>query len=441
MYFIGIDLAWGVRRPTGLAVLDEDGRLMHLSTCRTDAEITAVLAPYVAGDCVVGIDAPLVVTNPTGNRPCEQELNQDFARFDSGAHPSNTGKPEFNDGTRGGTLADALGLDLDPGARSGRRAIEVYPHAATISLFKLGRTLKYKNKPGRSLEQLREALLGLMHLLEGLAASATSLDVARSEEWRRLVADVETAQRKSDLRRVEDQVDAVLCAYVGRFAEREPEHTTTYGDPSTGCIVTPTLPAGLQPTPRERRPRTRSVESAVSAYTEVQAALQQAASGCVALLTTMLDDAGINYLSITGRAKSVASFAAKANRTTASARTFDDPLTQITDQVGLRVITYLHSDVSAVADLLADQFEVLDDRDMGRETASEGRFGYASRHLSLRMDDARRKVVGPALGERPVQVQIRTVLQHAWAEFEHDIRYKGTIPEEQVPDLDRRFTL
>jgi hypothetical protein len=38
-------------------------------------------------------------------------------------------------------------------------------------------------------------------------------------------------------------------------------------------------------------------------------------------------------------------------------------------------------------------------------------------------------------------VQVRTVLQHAWAEFEHDIRYKGTIPDEHVHDLDRRFTL
>jgi hypothetical protein len=36
---------------------------------------------------------------------------------------------------------------------------------------------------------------------------------------------------------------------------------------------------------------------------------------------------------------------------------------------------------------------------------------------------------------------VRTVLQHAWAEFEHDIRYKGTVPEEHAPDLDRRFTL
>ena len=39
------------------------------------------------------------------------------------------------------------------------------------------------------------------------------------------------------------------------------------------------------------------------------------------------------------------------------------------------------------------------------------------------------------------QVQVRTVLQHAWAEFEHDIRYKGTVPAEHARDFDRRFTL
>jgi hypothetical protein len=42
---------------------------------------------------------------------------------------------------------------------------------------------------------------------------------------------------------------------------------------------------------------------------------------------------------------------------------------------------------------------------------------------------------------RQAQVQIRTVLQHAWAEFEHDIRYKGTIPAAHVSEFDRRFTL
>jgi hypothetical protein len=79
---------------------------------------------------------------------------------------------------------------------------------------------------------------------------------------------------------------------------------------------------------------------------------------------------------------------------------------------------------------------------MGRETASEGRFGYASRHLLVSLDPARETQADhDLLAGRRVQVQIRTVLQHAWAEFEHDIRYKGTIPDEHVPDFDRRFTL
>jgi len=68
-------------------------------------------------------------------------------------------------------------------------------------------------------------------------------------------------------------------------------------------------------------------------------------------------------------------------------------------------------------------------RDLGRETAREGRFGYASRHLVIALDAARESqpAYQPLRG-RVASVQIRTVLQHAWAEFEHDIRYKGSIP-------------
>ncbi|MDP2772288.1 MAG: DUF429 domain-containing protein, partial [Nocardioides sp.] len=46
-----------------------------------------------------------------------------------------------------------------------------------------------------------------------------------------------------------------------------------------------------------------------------------------------------------------------------------------------------------------------------------------------------------ALRGRLATVQVRTVQQHAWAEFEHDIRYKGDVPDEHARDLDRRFTL
>ncbi|RNL62024.1 GTP pyrophosphokinase [Nocardioides marmoriginsengisoli] len=174
------------------------------------------------------------------------------------------------------------------------------------------------------------------------------------------------------------------------------------------------------------------VHGAVQAYAELQPTLLEVTDQYVDLITRLLDDAGINYLSVTGRAKSVASFAAKANRSRPGTPAHDEPLAGITDQVGVRVITYVLSDVAAVAELLADQMNVLDDRDMAQETASKGSFGYASRHVLVDLD-------APLV--RPASVQVRTVLQHAWAEFEHDIRYKGTIPEEYVPDLDRRFTL
>ncbi len=450
MYFVGVDLAWGDRKPTGLAVLDADGRLVHVSAARTDDEVAERLAAYVEGDCLVAIDAPLIVTNPTGNRPAEALLNADFARFDAGAHPSNTGKPEFRDGTRGARVAARLGLDMNPRSGRSRRAIEVYPHPATVALFRLGRTLKYKNKAGRDVADLRSELLVLVGLLEAMVAAEPPLlldgpDVPGSSAWRELRAAVEGAVRKSELRVVEDQVDAVLCAYVALHAERRPDETTTYGDFETGYIVTPTLPTELAPTPRGKRVRAEQVDpiqAAVREYAAQQPLLTQTAELWVALVTSVLDDAGINYLSVVGRAKSVTSFAAKAARTIDGVPAFTDPLTQITDQIGLRVITYVHSDVAAVADLLDDQVVVIDDRDMGRETASEGRFGYASRHLHVGLDAARESQPAYALLRgRRAQVQIRTVLQHAWAEFEHDIRYKGTIPDEHVPDFDRRFTL
>jgi predicted RNase H-like nuclease/ppGpp synthetase/RelA/SpoT-type nucleotidyltranferase len=429
VHFLGLDLAWGERKPTGVAVLDDEGGLVHVSAQTDDASIVAAVSRFVEGDCVVGIDAPLIVTNATGNRPCEAALNRDFRAFQAGAHPSNTGKPEFADGIRGARLAEALDLDLDPASTRTRRALEVYPHAASVALFRLGRTLKYKAKPGRNVERLRSELLRLIDLIEGLRDAEVALRVAQHDDWQRLRRSVETATRKSELRRAEDPVDAVLCAYVALYAVRRPDDVTVYGDADTGYILTPTLPADLVPQPVEATPP--AARTAVAEYQARRPALVTSTEHYLQLVTALLDDAGINYLSITARTKSIESFAAKAERAVDGQRLFTDPLVEITDQVGLRVITYLREDVDAVATLLADEMRLLDDRDMGLETAREGRWGYASRHL----------LVGVEGEQQPASIQVRTVLQHAWAEFEHDIRYKGSIPAEHVPDLDRRFTL
>lgn len=242
MYYAGVDLAWGVRNPTGVAVVDSGGCLVSAGAVRDDDEILAALRPYVGGECVVGFDAPLVVNNPTGQRPAETALNRDFRRFEAGAHPANTGKPEFANGPRAARLARALGLDMDPRSRAVRRAIEVYPHAATVVLFRLERTLKYKAKPGRTLERLKSELLLLMDGVERLAGTDVPMRVADHPDWVELRKQVATAQRKSELRRAEDPVDAVVCAYVALFAQRCSGRITIYGDSAGGYIVTPSLP-------------------------------------------------------------------------------------------------------------------------------------------------------------------------------------------------------
>jgi predicted RNase H-like nuclease/ppGpp synthetase/RelA/SpoT-type nucleotidyltranferase len=438
MHYIGLDLAWGERKPTGVAVLDAAGRLLHLSAQGDDDAITAAVESYTAGACLVAIDAPLVVVNPTGSRQAEKDLNADFAKYQAGAHPANTGKPEFAGEPRGARVARAWGLDIDPHSTAERRAIEVYPHPATVVLFGLDRTLKYKQRSGRSLTDLRLALLRLMQLVETLHTADPPMLVRDDPGWRAVVEQVEHAQRKSELRRVEDQVDAVVCAYVAMFAASHPAATTVYGDLDTGYILTPSLRSGAGSSSRPRLVGDSPARQATQEYERRRPHLLAATDASVRLVTALLDDAGINYLSVTGRTKSVASFAIKAHRREGGRAVFTDPLREITDQVGVRVITFVHSDVAAVADLLADQLRVLQDRDMGRETAQEGRFGYSSRHVLIEVPADH---VDPALAGCRASVQVRTVLQHAWAEFEHDIRYKGTVPVEQAPDLDRRFTL
>ena len=72
----------------------------------------------------------------------------------------------------------------------------------------------------------------------------------RSAGWTDLRHSVQTATRKAHLRRAEDPIDAVLCAYIARFASERPSDVTVYGEAETGCIVTP---AQLRPEDQSRR--------------------------------------------------------------------------------------------------------------------------------------------------------------------------------------------
>jgi predicted RNase H-like nuclease len=236
---VGVDLAWGPNGLTGLAVLDRRRSLLDVRSVRTDDEILDWVRAWAPGPCVVAFDAPLVVRNPSGRRGCETLVGRWFARYDASCHSSNTANRHFADGGRAMRLSRSLGLATDPWSRAERRAIEVYPHPAIVSLFDLDRILRYKDKPGRELDFRRGELLRLLDLVEGLGHADVAMSVAGSSDWRRIRGEVVAARRKVDLGRVEDSVDAVVCAYVGALADAAPERVRVLGTAEAGAIVVP----------------------------------------------------------------------------------------------------------------------------------------------------------------------------------------------------------
>jgi predicted RNase H-like nuclease len=245
---VGIDLAWGTRARTGLAAADRTGRLVASHTALTDDEIVAFVADHAGdGPVVVAFDAPLVVRNPTGRRPCEAEVHRRYGRYGAGAYPANLGNPAFAAGTRAWRLCDRLGLNVVSTSAADRRAIEVYPHPAMVVLLDLERVIPYKAKPGRSLEDLRAAFARLATAMEGLP----ELRLAESPRWHELRDRCAHAGRKSELKRAEDEIDAIFCAHLAHRWHREGSAgNDVLGDDESGCIVVPRPTGPLRPPSR-----------------------------------------------------------------------------------------------------------------------------------------------------------------------------------------------
>lgn len=109
------------------------------------------------------------------------------------------------------------------------------------------------------------------------------------------------------------------------------------------------------------------------------------------------------------------------------------------DLLGLRVITYLASDVDKVASLLRANFDVDESRSLDKQSGLDpDRFGYLSYHLVAKMNTARSRLTEWApYGGIHFEIQIRSILQHTWAEIEHDLGYKS---ESGIPaQIRRRF--
>lgn len=151
---------------------------------------------------------------------------------------------------------------------------------------------------------------------------------------------------------------------------------------------------------------------------------------------SLLTNARIDFLSVTHRAKTLESFSEKIGR-----KRYRDPRIEMTDLAGVRVITYVERDVKRACQLIETAFNVHADQSLDKtEELAVDRFGYKSVHFVCDIGKERSSLPEfVAYSGITFELQVRTALQHTWAEVEHDRNYKygGTLPSQ----LKRRLYL
>ncbi len=174
-------------------------------------------------------------------------------------------------------------------------------------------------------------------------------------------------------------------------------------------------------------------EALMRQYRTLRPTLEHLANKALELLRHALKEQGIYVTAIEHRVKTEKSLAGKLELKGAKYKSIDD----ITDLVGLRIITFYTDDVDKVAVIAKRVFDIdwqesVDKRKLHQLDA----FGYNSLHYICRLKEA--DAVDKTRNPR-FELQMRTALQHVWSTIEHDTGYKGDvkIPREYMRQFNR----
>lgn len=140
---------------------------------------------------------------------------------------------------------------------------------------------------------------------------------------------------------------------------------------------------------------------------------------------------------ISVRAKSPVRFLEKAKKKEDDGSpSYKDPLGEIQDQIGGRIIVFYTRDIKPVCRRVRRYFRHIEQTRI--EPESEAEFGYVGDHFILSLpEDAIPKGIAVDDAPRVFELQVKTLFQHAWSEAEHDIGYKS--PSDLTTDQNRRF--
>ncbi|MDO3685747.1 hypothetical protein [Micromonospora sp. C28ISP2-4] len=181
-------------------------------------------------------------------------------------------------------------------------------------------------------------------------------------------------------------------------------------------------------------------------YAQDQDFLADAAGETKRFLTELARDASIDVHLVAARPKTLASYTKKSKKIKDDGTPkYTDPAAQIHDCVAARVIVYTTRARNDLADLIVSRCAVRERQNPGDIKHN----GYDSEHIvisGIKDTDMQHRYVALAkyLGKyQGLEIQVRSVAGHAWAEYEHDIRYKSGAYQELTPGdrgrVDRYF--
>jgi len=187
---------------------------------------------------------------------------------------------------------------------------------------------------------------------------------------------------------------------------------------------------------RAKKPPEDRVERMLVEYREKLPVYENFAKACKELIERLLTAKGVRVHSVTCRAKTLDSLKGKLAREEKQCEALDE----VADLAGIRIITYFSDDVDSIGRMIEREFTVISDRSTDkREALDPDRFGYLSVHYVCRVPRRRTRLLEYAGYSGYVcEIQVRSILQHAWAEIEHDLGYKA---EQAIPrQIRRRFS-
>lgn len=238
--YLGLDLGWTPRDSSGGVVLEpgENGTLTVLAadSLRAHEDVLRWVSRHrQRALTTVAFNAPVVVENMNGSRPCDRMLLEHFARYRIDEYANNT-----ISASHPRTMAKALqrmGFDVDPNAETDR-LVETHGAAAQVMLLGVERPVRLKTGPMGSRKDAVARMRDLV--VERLMSSEAVLRLQVTPPLEQLLDAHLPDLNGSRLGEVEERLEALLSAYVAAWLGQLGAETCAFlGDLDSGYILLP----------------------------------------------------------------------------------------------------------------------------------------------------------------------------------------------------------